>query len=573
MNSTQSLAAWLNQIDANQQVFAGRGLDKTLLYLRNGRTPGEGWGAYPKLGSDLHHSALAIQALSYSGDSSSIGTIAGAASVLRKGKTDSLDQLGVDDLGDLIVIARAEQRPGDEAYVESLLNSLQRGYEALTPNEVSVRTLCSTLLAVLEIGRTDVEVIKRWIDQLLALQRPDGGWPPVAGQPSMLVATAMTLRVLTKSAKGSSTEALRRGLYFVQGEIEKNGWTLIGSGGDTFTQAIVLRALAEVPGADYKLIQDGVDSLIAKMNQDGSWGNAVGETGNIESTALSLLALIAAGENRFVPARLVTAALIDVKSQLDEITEERNQLREDFEKRVQDDCGEVVRQRNTLTKENQDLRGNVQAAQTELRKAIELKESAELRQQVLERELELTRLQRYDYISTLRTPTAVRGWRQVFVNMVFALPAVITAFVIWRFWKWPPSWFGIIEIILLFFGGLATSWFLFQRSRVSLLPRYFSEGASEYRLSSDLDSLRYMYMDMAGSWPAFIREEVAYRLLSDMVEMPTDVGLRYVEEMTFRLDMPSQERSQLSSWMRYALRLSPGERRILFDQLRRSTLK
>src|SRR5258708_26249080 len=121
MNSTQSLVSWLSLIETNQQVFAGRGLDKTLLYLRNARTPGEGWGAYPRLDSDLHHSALAIQALSYSGDNSSIGTVAGAASILRKQKADSLEQLGVEAICDLIVIARSEQRPGAEYYIERLL--------------------------------------------------------------------------------------------------------------------------------------------------------------------------------------------------------------------------------------------------------------------------------------------------------------------------------------------------------------------------------------------------------------------------------------------------------------------
>jgi Skp family chaperone for outer membrane proteins len=379
--------------------------------------------------------------------------------------------------------------------------------------------------------------------------------------------------------KGSTTEAMRRGLYFLQDQLTTNGWLNLGSGGDTFTQSVVLRALAEVPEADYKWIQEGVDTLINKMNPDGSWGERSGETGSVESTALSLLALIAAGENQFVPTRLVRTALIDVQRQLDEITEERNRLREDFENRVQEVCGEVAQERNTLKKESQELRNRVRSAQEDSQKALELKESAELRQQVLERELELSRYQQESRLrSSLKSTDLLLSNSlnpSLLLQVVRALlgwtPSILAAVLVWWFWQWPPSVWRIIAFVSMAIISSAASWFLL-RGTSSSMPS-LKLGSPDFFASSDSSSLRYIYMDMASEWPPSLREEIAYRLLTEIAEMPSDIATRYAEDLTFRLDLPSFQRSQLSDWLRQALRLNLTDRRILFDQLMRTTRK
>jgi len=112
----------------------------------------------------------------YSRDKSVESTIGDVASYVRKLKQDHLSQLSLDDASDMLVVARAEQRPGDDEYTSQLVRVLQQVYtdDSETNAAMSVRQLSSAFLSILELGKTDLEIVKIWTERLLRLQHPDG---------------------------------------------------------------------------------------------------------------------------------------------------------------------------------------------------------------------------------------------------------------------------------------------------------------------------------------------------------------------------------------------------------------
>jgi Prenyltransferase and squalene oxidase repeat len=570
----EQTANWLSQLDSEEKIFASDQLSKTIAFLKAARVPGEGWGAYPKLGSDLHHTALALQALYYSRDKSVTATIADAALYVRKLKGEALSGLSLDDACDLLNIARVEQRPGDDEHLGHLLAALRQAYNAAaeTGGGLSTHQLCAALLAVLELGRTDLEMVKPWSERLLGLQHPDGGWPTVNEEGSSVVATAMALQVLTRSSGERVTEALRRGLMYVQNQLREKDWKNLGLGGDTFSQAAVLRALAETPLADYRWSRQGVEVLLARMNPDGSWGDGPGTPGNVESTALCLLALVAAGQTRFVPARLARTALMDVQSQLSQITEERDRLRQDFESRVDEVSNNIVQQRNDLLGENQNLRQRLQATQDEIKQAREAKEAAEFRRAALEQERAL--LQRYVTAATTSEVTIEIGSFRFalpqFIKFIAEVlfPSLFIGGLGWLFLQSPTqTWLKVLGIIIISIAGLG-----FIGNYLSLRRRSLGTEPNAPAPVSDVSLLRKTYADMAAGWSPDVLEEIAYRLFHDLTDMSPDVAIRYTEDLATKLQMPAEQKAGLLSWVGQVTRLDASQRRLLFSQLQRSIL-
>jgi hypothetical protein len=587
MTTGQAFANWLNQLETSQQVFAAGRLDKTLAYLRRARTPGQAWGPYPGLGSDIYHSALAIQALSYADDQSATGIIGGAAAYLREVAAERLDELSIDELSGLLSVARCEQRPGDDDYIQQLISSIRKKHDALmeSNDEPSVRVLASALLAVVELGRMDLEIVKGWSERLLSRQCADGSWPIQREESGSVIPTAIALRVFNRLSDDKARDAVSRGLRFLESCLREKGWQELGTGGDTFTKAIVLRALAEIPATEYKCIQDGTHALIDQVNPDGSWGGGRGEAGNIEGTALSLLALVAAGENRFVPARLAMEALTDFQRQLNQIGDERDTLRQDLEKRVQDDCGRVVKERNELLKENKDLKEKLQAGQDEIQRAKEEAEFALLR---LERELRLMAHSSLGETSSARQLAPSATWPEPIRWLLNSNVTVAAAGLVFlstvillstRLWSWPFEWkpsYTTYFLIFIFVPVLAfmTATIVNYFARRNAMSRYYAEFAelSTRRDLSAVSFLRSEYFEMADEWPYHIREEVAYRI-RELVDMSPDIGYRFAEELSFNLGLSGYQRSRLLRWVTSVLRLERTDRRVLFDQLQRTTLK
>lgn len=571
---------WLSQLDGEEVVFASDRLGRTIRYLKEARTPGKGWGPYPKSTTDLHHTALVLQALYYSRDKSLEPTIADAASYIRKTESVQLNQLSLEDVSDLLSIVRSEQRRGSEEYIAQLLATLEQAYAAVLESNagMSIRQLTSAFLAVLELGRSDMGLVKTWTERLVHMQHPDGGWPNVTEKSSSVVATAMALQVLTRLTGEQASEALGRGLLYVRNQLAETTWKNIGMNGDTFSYTTVLRALAEIPIADYNWSKQGVDLLFTRMNSDGSWGDGPGEPGNVESTAMCLLSLAAAGQTRFVPARLAKVAIMEVQSQLNLVTDQRDKLRQDFEKRVDDVSDNLLQERNELLLENDNLKSRLKTVQEEVQSARSAQQAAEYRSLVIERELvQLRTIRPSDTDSddalkfgNIRVPSFV-----VRILAVVVGPIILLSGISWYLLQQPRQlWSTIVAIILLviatIFSGFA-AFALNERRRIdqnvqSLQRLRYSDLLSA---SSDISLLRRTFSMMSATWDPYVSEELAYRLFSDIPDMSPEVAGRYTEDLATKLRLAPEQRVELLSWVGQVARLDTAQRRVLLTQLQR----
>lgn len=576
-NVQEATTNWLSQLDGEEVVFASDRLGKTIAYLKAARAPGQGWGPYPKSASDLHHTALVLQALHYSRDKSVEATIADAASYVRKLKSDHLDTLNLEDATNMLLIVRSEQRRGNEGYVNQLIASLHRAYTTIMNGStgISMRQLTSSLLAVLELGRNDLEMVKTWTDRLLDLQHPDGGWPTVNENSSSVVATAMSLQVLNRLTGDRIMESLRRGLLFVGNQLTEKTWKNLGMGGDTLSTTTVLRALAETPIADYSWTKQGVDLLFTRMNPDGSWGDGPGEPGNVENTALCLLALAAAGQTRFVPARLAKVAITEVQSHLSQITDERDKLRQDIETRVNEVSDNLFRERNDLLVENENLKVRLKSIQDETQAARSAREAAEYRSLAIERELDLLRsvssrsAQPTDSVQL--GPLVLPAFTVRILTLLVA-PLVFLSGVAW-YLLLPPrqTWSTVIAVAAIVLAAVIAGFAVFaifenRRSRQWQSP-YLDVGSTR----SEVSFLRRTFSRMTSTWDPYISEELAYRL-NDIGDMSSEVAGRYTEDLATKLRLEPEQEVELLSWVNQVTRLDPVQRRVLLTQLQRSHL-
>lgn len=568
------LTDWLGTFDSNQQIFAKDELVKSVTYLKGARNPGQGWGPYPRLPTDSHHSALAVQALSSLSDPSYQGVIADVASYFRSGFSSDVGSLSLEKICDLLTILRADGRPDEELQVQ-LINELPKIYDNLIASG-EARALVKVSLTLLAVSESsaNLQLANALTNHLVDYQRPDGAWPALSGGEVSLVTTAVTLRSLGALASERAQEARQRGLIFLYDYISRFGWGAVGKGEDVFTRASVLWTLASVPSTDYDLIRSGIESLKKLRNDDGSWGSFEGQVGNIEATSLSLLALVASGENSYVPARLAKAAVYNVQADLTTVTEERDKLKEEFETNVTAECGAVVIERNRLLTENKRLQAEITEERKLSVKAENDLEQAEIRMSNLERELYLLGAMRRKSEMELGThllPETLLSSRIASIILI-PMPLLFAITLIYIFLQWPPNWWRIIVYLMVLSTAAASSWILYRWSVFQSLATGF-ERAPEVLNDSAVSSLRRMYMDIMAELPPAIREEFAYRLLTTMTSMSAEIGERYAEELTFRIDIPSYLRSRLTGWIRYALRLSPTDRRVLFDSLLRLTTK
>jgi hypothetical protein len=352
--------------------------------------------------------------------------------------------------------------------------------------------------------------------------------------------------------------------------LEKTGWQQLGSAGDTFTQAMVLLALAELPLDLYEIIREGVEVVGGSRNRDGSWGGGSGETGNIEITALSLLALVAAGENRFVPASLARAALTGIGRQMEEITCERDNLRQEFEKRVQGECGKVVKERNDLLKLNETL--NLRLRSVRKRRSLEAEPDDEVIM-VLEDDEGYPSFRESKVQASLTRTLALRFFGENLgrLTFFFALSLTVTMAIYLSMKKPFPNslWYvaGILAAVGLFV--MFSDW----RQKRRRLANRESANFELVALRPELARLRLKYYELSESWPLSVREELAYRLFTELVGMPPEIGVRYSEDLAAKLGFGTKERKEFLVWVSRVMLLSSRDRRVLVTQLQRAYLR
>jgi len=554
---------WSAAFPKYEEIFSSGIVERGVEYLVNSRIPGEGWGILPGLPTELHPTSLAVSALFGSRSRTAMGTAAGAATFVREQYGKTVDALSLEGVCDLLFVSAAEQRPMDDDYRQRLAAAAVACYDILDASEsqTSTRLLCTFLIAV-EQARLAVPVdTSDLIGRLCLSQRPDGGWPPLPQQPSSMVASAFAVRALMCRTDRRALDAAARGSSFLLGQLASLGWAQIASTGGMFAVALILWALAS-SDVEYRAVRDGIDLLQSTITSDGGWGDGPNEKASIETTAICLLALTAAGENRFIPVRLAATAVALLDRKVISLTNELDMIKGAMRKSVQDECGGVVRERDRLLKKNEDLSKQLTAATRQVREKIEDDERIRAERYRWEREVQLlqgTTFRRKTRVSWVRYAIAEGPWLILFMAAVSGISLI---------WQWPLTLvrgLGIMGILLV----AATLGWRLSRGRITMDSPLVEPGD----LRGDLEMLRAMYADMSASWPPSIREELTYRLFTEFVEMPPDIGTRYAEELAMRIGLPSAARAAFAHWARLATRIPPSERRLLFSQLERIILR
>lgn len=570
------LEVWSRNLVERERVFVPAELKAAIRFLHTSRTQREGWGAYPGMPSDLHHTAYAVQALSLCKDEGSIGLAADGAIYLRESINGGLSKLDLGQLADLASALSSEAKP-DEEYLRQVYSIAKEKLEGVASEgyDISIITLSRLLRVLFGLAPTS-QVSWSWIERVLKLQRPDdGGWPAIQGEPSSALATCSVVQLLVLTEGDESRAAQAKGLRFLESYVESLSWSGIAGKG-IFEQAWVLQTLAQATNVDYGLIISGIDDIVARANPDGGWGGGgAGEASNVECTSLALMALVMAGCNTFVPARLTLAALHDARLMVEQAELERDKLAEDVDQKVQIQCGKVVKERD-------DLRHKIGSLSVKLRTAESAMDNE--RQKGRERLAQLTghledkvkhTIALHKSYSKIPAPQVIllgilnvsalvgllvtRG--DVFTKISTAIVAVSVILIISL---WMRTYRQSVEQS---FQGFPELEVLGDNNMIEMEVVDFSTIGR-----SSLASLRILFRRYTEGLEPAVLEELIYRLYKDVVDMPPDLGNRYIQDLGFRLDLPDKNILFLARWLEQALELRPRERKVLFDQIRRAIL-
>jgi hypothetical protein len=563
--------SWRKAFESRQQLFSTREIQRAVEYLVSARRRNEAWGTFPEVESNLHCSALAIEALSICPDHRTLGIVADAVAYLRREFGHQPETMSFSEIGDMLSVVYAETNP-DEAYAQKLIGVLPKAYDEKVAlrGEPAVRELSSVLLRVVKL-KIAAPFFRSWVEHLLKAQNKDGSWGTGTNDTGSMASTAATLSVLTLLKEERVRNARNRGIQFLVQQLEKDGWEKIGAGGDTFTQATILRSLSECPEVRYKDIQAGIKALQKRVNlSDGGWGGGNGEPSNVECTSLCILALSASGENKFVPMRLSGEALSEIEHQLTDAIDERNQLRKDLEKQIEQRIGSVLRDRDNLREEVKKARIEFEAKNRTLEAEIEMARKAlEAQRESFERWL---RRRSYLYPSVRMS--------NYYIAFAFMLGGVVVLGAL-HYWEWPLTWSSGLMLAYCVFFPIVFFCFLWRRN--SRLQRESSVEADTLLPSMryEIDDkegveARFVYSqlrDILSELPPSLREELSYRMLRDLLELPPDVGGRYIEDLISRFDLPGIHRRRLVQLLEVFVRMRPSQRRLVWEQLRHVAMR
>lgn len=588
---------WSQLFATRQQIFAASEIRNAVKFLECARTPSKGWGLYPGLPSELHQTALAIKALRSLNDPNTQGLIADVATYYKNDKEKTLQQLSLTDLADLLIVVRSETSL-DSDYVEKVLNAIKFQYNSLLTNgqTIPLRDLGLLILSVRDLWDHLKEFNSSWLIKLLNSQLPDGSWPASDGNTGCVITTSMIVQVLSE-LEIQDKEPLQRGLQFLIKFTKEKGRQPSDYIEDTFTTATVLSAISKIPDVPYHLLSDGVNNLLKLKNQDGCWGGGANEPSTVECTSLALLALIDAGENRFVPVRLAEAAFHDVLVGINKISNDLEQLKKDFDGKVQQQIGNVVQERDKLRAENKALKKELRnfEKQAHFFEQVEfadkfsniLKYSEN--QTIIKDKSSPTRgiLNIIHDVINLTNPFIIRN-----TIVIIALTSITWLFytIISQIIKNKNQ--SILQSILQAISPLTTINYLLIIMPVLLITmlliylrllrakRRFNFDRELFKLERakieqiksgyvlPISVLSDAFINVSRDWPHSIREELIYRLNKEFVELPPDIALRLIESLMNRFKLDFDQKIFLRQWIKLIMDLQVADRRVLFDRLR-----
>ncbi|WP_310718386.1 prenyltransferase/squalene oxidase repeat-containing protein [Streptomyces lydicus] len=500
---------------------------------------------------------MVIEALRSVGDDSVEVLIAEGAAYVRQEYGVRVKQAPIEELLDLIRVAHAEEEDRSTDYAKQLRGHLSASAQTVKDGNRSFSTtVASRALFECAAWAKNSMLVQSWQQALMDRQDAEtGGWPMIEDSHEVsITATAWAVRSLTILDSDQSKMAVSGGLHYIESQVRNRGWTEICDSQGMYTAALVLQAISSTQSGDQAVINDGVQLVRTRMNEDGGWGGGLDDPSGIEYTAAVVMALVESGANRFLPTRVAKEALVDLQLEIREIVAERDSLRDAFERRVLEHCGHIKDERDKL--------------QENLRQASSEVKDLNRRLRELERHAALYR----------RSAAGMRTGRSAPKALLVAA-AVILAAIACTPYIFSDTIAAIVSGILaalLIAGGI---FYTLERRRNLHRSLALDEAIMDHLASGPivfdkrsmtrlLDDFRYATETL----PPGIREELVYRLLREGAYIPPDIGSRYTRELLLELHVPPRESQRLEVWLETIMILDPDSRRAFLTQLRRVIL-
>lgn len=526
-------------ISVSEHTFISPIMEKAAQYLLDVRNEEGDWGYYKGLPTDIHASSLAIEALRACKDHVIESCAAEDATARMKNVIiNNLDSFGIQQLVDALnILFSTESRDSVlESNVVARLDDL-RNNAGWGDSEPSLSLSCEVILALMKTEKPPQKIIQQWVDYLVQYQQSeDGGWGATPDSKSVIISTSQALHVLNHFSDISLVETRTASIDFLQKYFQTKGWNELS---DIFAISTVLRPLSELEDIPFEIIQSGIDSLYEKVNADGGWGAAKGETSNVENTALSIIALSSAGENKFVPSKLNRAALETAEVELAQLQNELDGLSKEIEQRVQKEMKNIIQERNELLKKVKSYKeesNNLEEKVSELR--IELKATKE------------KNVQDIRYFNYGWKPRPILDYRSTIV-VIFITIVSIGVYIFLD----NSSLVAIIGLVFL------SIYF-------SILVRTKSTRHYDLRFNPEIEYTVYELLDLMAGLPPSMREEIIFQLMR--VAANTN-QTEFIDESRFMAENSSRRNMDFVQVRKILLKLSmlpPSARLAVLDEVR-----
>ena len=547
MNERTKVEEWRHILERNEQTFVSQIVEKAAQYLRNNRNEEGEWGYYKGLPIDIHASSLAIEALQICKSPEFETSAEDAAVRIKSIISCDLDTLGVQQLVDLLnILSGTEPRDSElELKVMARLKDLRHDAGWGDP-EPSISLSCGVILAFMKLENPPQDVINQWVDYLTQCQRSDdGGWGATPDSKSAIIPTCQALRVLNRFSDKSLVNVKSASIEFLRNYFQIKGWDELG---DTFTISTVLRTLGEIEDFPFEVIQTGIDSLYERVNSDGGWGAVKGEPSNVEHTALSTIALSSAGENKFVPFRLVNATLETAESEIIKLRNERDRLSEDIDQRVKDEIQNIIKDRKKLQKEVNSYKEEVS--------------SLESRVSEMRSELKAVKTKREFIVPEIKHAPAGSTYffRKVNVSIITSLLIAIVVIMSAYFFI-GTGWLFVGVVVATITATLSLIYTLQFRQFRSL--RLY-----KLRFGPEISRIVYELTHLLAEWPPSKREDFIFRLVREGENIPSDEFGDYAIYLSEKYGERESQVRQLQEIMYRFMSLPPSARLDVIDQVR-----
>ncbi|MEV8630691.1 hypothetical protein AB0395_03460 [Streptosporangium sp. NPDC051023] len=539
-----STGTWFERLAGAEEHLIPADLRRAAEFLWSARKQGEGWGDYPGVPANLQVTAQVIGALQTLRHPKIGELVTSVAAWAHKHYAEQPPTTVQDAVG-LLILATADQDI-DGRYPDELRSALHAALEHVDGDRVSTLTLIQAVLAAEPWPDEHRARARPWVDELVRRGQGADGWHRTGLPEESLPVTSLAVRALAPWRHDRAVKrVVQPGLDHLRSHLLRDGWASAALSG-TYALTLVLRALATDADREPGLFEEGLDLLRSRQRSDGGWTGGEREHGSsgVEHTAAAVTALAEAGACRYVPLLAARPVIRELTTSLDEVTRRQVALEEDVERQVEERLGRAITERRQLRRRLQEREAELR----HLHRLVDEKESPSGTVSVKDSPSVRGREVRW-----LLLGVTFLGSSSFVVNLLArdqtasvlgsVLPAVITG---------------------LTAGTAAASTFLLRRVANRAKPE--SPGTREVRRLVDV------FMDVTGELSPSVREELVYRLAREGADLPPELFLRFLTELTIKLHIDRETNRRLRPWMETFAKMEPQDRQVLIVQLRQAIL-